>query len=1295
MSTAPAPDAAAPPGMCPGIAVMGGGGSAGGSDGGGSGGGDGGGDGRGGEGTGASGDQKCAPSGTSDTESASDPVDVVTGRVFTPPVTDLRLPGPIPLEFTRSYSSRAAARDFGLGWGWGHSWGWTIEVRRRSIVVWTEEGISVDFEQPLAVGEETIGPWGYLLRRTASGFVLDIGDGLDRVFASAGPEERRLRLSSIEDGNGNRIELTYHDGALVRVVDSAGRVLRVTPDAGGRIAAIEVLTSPTHDRSLRIASYTHGDDGDLVRVTDAEGHASRYTYDGGHLLVSSTDRVGLTSHYAYDSQRRCVEVWLDHAGKADPCLAEGLPPRLRDGTTVAKGIYHCKLVYGSGGYSEVIDSTTIRRFFGNPMGTLDRSVDGRGVVTRTYDEHGHLLSRTDGLGATTTFERDERGRVLAITDPLGRVTRIERDARGNPVRITDRRGDTVELDRDGRGNVVVHRDGAGAATLYRRDGRGQVVEVASPGGGSWRIERDVHGNQVGAIAPDGARWTWRYDALGRMVARTDPMGRTVRHEYSPLGNLLATQAPEGVTRYAYDAEGYLVRVEDPAGNVRELAWGGYRQLCAAKDQNGNIVRLAYDRDGELVEVHNEVGEVHRLDYDAWHRLVKETTFDGRTFRYRFDEAGRLQSIENGERGWMQLSYDAAGNLVTITRPGSGTETYEHDANGAVIAASSGAGRFTFERDARGRITREEQTVGGVSYAIETTWGAIGGAVARRTSWGHDEAVVRDARGLRRRTSAAAGLLIDHANDPLGREVRRVFSPDGGAVTTAYTPAGQIAARWLTSPARAPRIGRGEPDWVGPLPDAVWGRAYRYDARQELLEVWDRDAGVTRYEHDARGQVIAAWGAVEREERFRYDPSGNIAEASGSGAWSYGPGGRLVRRGDIDYVWDALGRLSERRVRAPSGGELVTRFQWSDRDLLECVLTPEGLRVEFTYDPLARRIGKRVSRRGQGERWIEVATTRYVWDRHRLVHEVTRAGDSERARTYVYEDDEFVPMAHYQHDGDGRWRCYLTDPAGAPDALVNLDGTIAGSIERRVWGRVRPRGSAEAETPLRFQGQYEDPETGLFYNRFRYYDPDTGRYISPDPTGLLGGLNAYRYARNPFRWGDPFGLVVINAGERINDFPDNPDEFILRGHGNSSGMNRPFDDRARQDHRKYMVHDEKELAGYIRNHPDYKPGMTIRLASCKTAKGENSIADRLAAEMAKDGSKVYAPTENLHVGESYSTVFTQNERNDWRYEPGFWREGGTSNVVPGPANHRPSTRELDDKFFEGKGSGSKKKRKSPR
>ncbi len=103
-----------------------------------------------------------------------------------------------------------------------------------------------------------------------------------------------------------------------------------------------------------------------------------------------------------------------------------------------------------------------------------------------------------------------------------------------------------------------------------------------------------------------------------------------------------------------------------------------------------------------------------------------------------------------------------------------------------------------------------------------------------------------------------------------------------------------------------------------------------------------------------------------------------------------------------------------------------------------------------------------------------------------------------------------------------WRYLADDPIGTPDALLDGAGRVLAELHREAWGRTVAGGEA---TPLRFQGQYEDAETGLAYNRFRYYDADTGLYLSPDPIGLEGGLRVYGYAINPTRWIDPLGLAI--------------------------------------------------------------------------------------------------------------------------------------------------------------------------
>jgi len=94
------------------------------------------------------------------------------------------------------------------------------------------------------------------------------------------------------------------------------------------------------------------------------------------------------------------------------------------------------------------------------------------------------------------------------------------------------------------------------------------------------------------------------------------------------------------------------------------------------------------------------------------------------------------------------------------------------------------------------------------------------------------------------------------------------------------------------------------------------------------------------------------------------------------------------------------------------------------------------------------------------------------------------------------------------------------------------GRVAWQSTTTVWGApVRP-GRSEAYCPLRFPGQYHDPETGLHYNMFRYYNPDTGRYLTPDPLGLAPAPDHYAYTTNPLRFVDPLGLTMC---ERFDNF----------------------------------------------------------------------------------------------------------------------------------------------------------------
>jgi len=113
------------------------------------------------------------------------------------------------------------------------------------------------------------------------------------------------------------------------------------------------------------------------------------------------------------------------------------------------------------------------------------------------------------------------------------------------------------------------------------------------------------------------------------------------------------------------------------------------------------------------------------------------------------------------------------------------------------------------------------------------------------------------------------------------------------------------------------------------------------------------------------------------------------------------------------------------------------------------------------------------------------------------------------------------------------RYYHNDLNGLPQQLTEPDGHTVWQARYRVWGNtveeIREPYYIE-EQNLRFQGQYLDRETGLHYNTFRFYDPDIGRFTTPDPIGLAGGINLYQYAPNPIGWVDPWGWIKCGTGE---------------------------------------------------------------------------------------------------------------------------------------------------------------------
>ncbi|WP_207780482.1 RHS repeat domain-containing protein, partial [Pokkaliibacter plantistimulans] len=194
--------------------------------------------------------------------------------------------------------------------------------------------------------------------------------------------------------------------------------------------------------------------------------------------------------------------------------------------------------------------------------------------------------------------------------------------------------------------------------------------------------------------------------------------------------------------------------------------------------------------------------------------------------------------------------------------------------------------------------------------------------------------------------------------------------------------------------------------------------------------------------------------------------------------------------------------------------LVTRYHYDTQHRLSQVTLPNLSTVRYRYDAFGRRISKDIGG----------YLTTFIWQANRLIAETD---DFSHYRSYLYEPGTYRPLAQLEGEGNlAQVYYYHLDHLGTPQEMTAANGERVWSVQYKAYGHVKRTLIEKVDTNLRFQGQYYDGETGLHYNRHRYYHPGTGHFLTPDPIKLAGGLNHYQYVPNPVNWVDPLGLTSV-------------------------------------------------------------------------------------------------------------------------------------------------------------------------
>ncbi|WP_338672158.1 putative T7SS-secreted protein [Streptomyces sp. SCSIO 30461] len=1034
-----------------------------------------------------------------------DPIDMATGRMALPQ-TDAALPGRLPLRFSRQFeSSYRAGRWFGPSWA--STADQRLEIDAEGVILIGEDNSLIPFPHP-APGVPVLPLAGerHLLSIDTHGDYTLTDPVAGRVWYFAGPGgdgDGIARLEQTADRSGQWMAFGYDsEGAPTEIAHSAGYRLKLTTD-GGRITALHLAGDDGPDgdgQDIELVRYAYDDRGHLSSMTNSSGLPTRFTNDGLGRITAWTDTNGSSYEYVYDDQHRCT-------------YQTGQDGHLRntftyDGIDSATGLHVTAR-------TDSLGHTT--RYLIDERLMVAGEITPDGATTRTtYDDGNRPLTVTDPLGRTTSCAYDPAGRPLMIVRPDGRYTSIGYDDQGLPASVVGADGSRTHQQFDEWGNRTSVTDGTGATTLFTYDDRGHLTSVTDALGATTSVRCDTAGLPLRITDPLGAVTSYERDAFGRPVTVTDPLGAVTRLEWTVEGRLSRRTAPDGtVESWTYDGEGNCTSHTDAMGALSRFEYTHFDLMSARTGPDGVRYEFEHDTELRLRKVTNPQGLTWSYTYDPAGRLISETDFDDRVLAYRHDAAGQLSSRTTASGEVISFERDMLGR--TVAKDVAGVVTaYAYDETGGLARATSPDADLTLVRDEAGRVVAE--TVN--SRTLTYTYDRLGRRTGRVTPTGAASTWTYDAAGNRTRLTTS-GRTIAFAHDDAGRETSRHIG-DTLAFTNTYDPLGRLTKQELFGPTQQP----------------IQHRTYTYRADGNLIGLDDHLNlnSSRRFDLDTAGRVTAVH-AARWSETYAYDEAGNQTSAtwptSHPGQEATGPrtyaGTRIRTAGAVRYEHDAAGRVTLRQKPRLSCKPDTWRYEWDPEDRLISATTPDGTLWRYQYDALGRRIAKQ---RLADDRQTVVEQVTFTWDGTTLCEQTTESADLPNPVSLTWDHQGLHPLAQTerilsadtpQEAIDDRFFAIVTDLVGTPTQLIDESGNPAWRTRSTLWGTTTWAKSSTTYTPLRFPGQYFDPETGLHYNYFRHYDPETARYLSPDPLGLEPDPNPAAYVHNPHTWTDHLGL----------------------------------------------------------------------------------------------------------------------------------------------------------------------------
>ncbi|MDH2589114.1 RHS repeat-associated core domain-containing protein [Acinetobacter baumannii] len=897
---------------------------------------------------------------------------------------------------------------------------------------------------------------------------------------------------------------------------------------------VKIMAVFLDDNAEPLARYDYDTQGNLIKAIDQNGHTRTYEYNHFHQLTRYTDRTGRGQNIRYESteaKAKAVEEWAD------------------DGSFHTKLKWHPRLrqvaVY------DAYDVPTYYYFDLNGFTYRTRLADGR-ESWYSRDGQKRITRQIDFEGRETQQEYNDQDQLVKIVQPNGGIIRFAYNEQGNLVEIKDPEGSIWKREYDENGNLSKEINPLGHITQYKYNNDNQLVEVIDAKGGVKKIQYNELGQMISYTDCSGKSSTWEYDEDGALTAQQTANNKVVQYFYSTKGRdkgqLQSIIYPDGLKEYfEHDEEGRLLKHIDTKGLVTEYKYNQVGLLEQRIDANRHSIAYQWDKQGRIQKLINQNQAEYLFGYNPYGYLIREQAFDGEEKHYSYNENGRLFQIRQPNI-LTQFDYYADGQIASksFTHLHTGqkqTEQFDYNLNSQLSRASNEVSQIDFYRNGLGQLVREHQhykipELKPLTAVLHYEYDELGNLIKTIRPDGHTLNHLVYGSGHIYAIGLNNQEVASFQRDDLHRETTRLLA-NGLMQTKQYNDVGLLSSQ-LIQPEQETQ------DYL----QYQAHRYYQYDQNYLLSQVEDSRLGKLNYQYDSIGRLIAAQ-SLHKTESFNFDPAGNLIDTDSVLSPAQIKNNLIKSYKGKHYQYDAQGNVTE---ITQAGKNL--KLTWDNQNRL-IRSDNNGLVTEYGYDVFGRRLYKKTARE----------LTLFGWDRDLMIWESFKSAQTNYTKHYIYEPDSFVPLLQagykdfiqlietpdyqeyqtkpYSIYKDPVWNnntrkkrtdleqiiFYHCDQVGTPQTMTNTRGECVWEILHNTWGTALEIKAVNQDNPfeqnnLRFQGQYYDLETELHYNRYRYYEPHSARYVSKDPIGLEGGLNIMNYVINPNQLIDPMGLYVV-------------------------------------------------------------------------------------------------------------------------------------------------------------------------